>query len=293
MATVVDSTHLTYKPMYLQAVTGDAALNYTAEEWRNFVGAVFPKTGILGMGFRIYPYASGANWSVDISPGFAVVGDSVNEFDRYLCFNPARFNVSINGVFNTAPTATRTHRVFLTVYDKQVSGSLYTNRIVITEDTGAGAPLPADGQSYYLELGQFTIASGQSNVNTANITNSAQHAGIGNSPQNLPLLSNVQNGTQALTSGAGPARYQIRGSAVVLSGSVQPNGTTWTAGNTYTIGTLPPEAAPKYRRCVAAAGPSGHIVRYSITPDGKIDMEWADSYNPSHAYLDGVTFELE
>lgn len=157
-------------PLYLQAVGGDAAINYAAADFRELITAIWPQSGgIRASDFVVSQRAAGANFSVDISAGRGVVlGTSVPEQGCAL--------VRATGVVNlTTPSAPgsgspRVHRIVVELLDKQAAGSLYGWRYHLLEDTGSGEPAaPASS---------FTIASVGISVGQVSVTN----ANIGNTP---------------------------------------------------------------------------------------------------------------
>lgn len=289
MATV--SYQLPITPYALQAVVGDTAINYNATDQRLWQGASFPRIGRLGLGdsFMVYPNQAGANWSIDVQAGEFIAGSATSNAyapERYLVTLAARTNVPLTG-FNTAPVATRTHNVYLTMDDKNVSGTVYGARIVITEDIGSGAPAP--DATMYATLASFTIASGQSNIATANITNFTARTSRAINRIALTYASgfSVPSGAQGMT-------YSLDGNTVRMQGAVQRTSTTMVAGSTYTIGTLPIGYRPSVIRGAIAIGDGPGFARVLIDVTGTVTLTpyGANPTAMSIAYLDAVTFEL-
>lgn len=294
MATVTST--LANKPLFLQALGGDTAISYTAAEVRNLLGALMPRTGAVGgSSFRIVQRAAGANWSIDINPGFFVHGNSATESQRYLIRSDATVNLVVS-TFNTAPVATRTHRVWINLYDKTVTGSEYVAKLMVTEDTGSGAPAPADSPAYTFELGQFVIAPSQTTVASANITNSGRKAAFGSSNFDLPMASGFISGVAA-TNG-GPPRYAISGSQVHLAGVCVRSTGDFVAGTPYTIGTLPDGYRPRYERYMSGVGYTGYSLRVTVTTAGLViitvpNIAGATVPDLSWVSLDGCVFEID
>lgn len=290
---VVTST-LPYKPLYLQAVGGDTAISYGAYDFRVALGAIWPRTGTLGLGMRLYPRSLGANWSVDVDQGYAVLGNTSSGYDRYLVWLEARTNLNLSGVFVTAPAATRTHRVFIAVYNKAVVGTEYAAKLVVTEDTGSGAPVPADNPAYYQELGTFVIAPSQVSVGSANITNTIRRADQASAAFDLPLAANIVSGTTA-TNG-GPPRYQLGGNRVRLNGTLtRSSGDFSPGGNPWTLGTIPEGYRPKYERYCAAVGHTGAPWRLTVTTAGLCQATFPATGNQAITWisLDSCTYEID
>lgn len=155
-------------PLWLQVTGGDPAISYSGAEVRAVAESLYPQEGLVHdpLGFKITQRAAGANFSVDISAGRAVVkGDSTS--------NQGSFLLASTGIVNlTTPTAPasglRVHRVIAEVLDKQASGSAYGWQFRLQEDTGSGTPaLPASA----LDLGRVSIAAAQSSITNTNIAN--------------------------------------------------------------------------------------------------------------------------
>lgn len=291
---VVTST-LPYKPLYLQAVGGDTAISYGAYDFRVALGAIWPRTGALGAGMRVLPRSLGANWSIDVDQGYAVLGNTSSGYDRYLVWLEARTNLNLNGVFVTAPAATRTHRVFVAVYNKAVIGTEYAAKLVVTEDTGSGAPVPADNPAYYMELGTFVIAPSQVSVGSANISNTIRRADQASAAFDLPLAANILSGATA-TNG-GPPRYQLGGNRLRFNGTVvRTSGADFLGPpNVYTLGTLPEGYRPKYERYCTGVGHNGNTWRLTVRTSGICDATLPPYFgtNISWLSLDGCSIEID
>lgn len=292
MATV--SATLDVKPFFLQAVPGDPAVEYTATDMRLMLGAMFPRNGVVGTGLRVSQRATGgAGWAVDVAPGWHLAGNSTDP-ERYLVRNPTVQTLTLTG-FVTNPAATRTHRVWINVYDKSAIGSEYAAKLMITEDTGSGAPVPTDNQLFAMELATFSIAPAQANVTDANITNVVRHAGQGTLDLTIPLQSGVA-GPQGTIVGGTP-RYSLQGSTVTLSGVITRATGDFLSGSVYTVATLPVGFRPKTNRYCAAVGESAVPLRITINPAGQIALSsMSSTFLPpaySHVSLDGISFELD
>lgn len=182
------TTALAVKPLYMEAAVADTDIVYGGLDFRRLIGAVYNTPGpVQYEHFRILQRAAGANWSVDIEPGLAIVpGLTTNE--KYLVFLSSTLNIPVT-TLNTAPAATRTHKVFLAVYDKLYAGASYNASIFIGEDTGSGAPNPTGSAVGYHQLGTFGISPAQVSVATANIINLFTSAGFDQTWTNLTLAA--------------------------------------------------------------------------------------------------------
>ncbi|MDP8971154.1 MAG: hypothetical protein M3N52_11810 [Actinomycetota bacterium] len=303
MATV---THvLPVKPLFLQAVGSDTPIEYPADVLRHLVGAVWREAGVLRTShFAVTQRAAGADWSVDITSGYAVVGGGVGN-QRYLVYGAGTTNMPLT-TFNTAPTATRTHKAWLVLYDKAVSGALYEAQFVITEDTGSGAPTPPNSPSYYFQLGTITIAPAQSNISSAHIgdtrplasLNLSSHLQLGHLRQvdNLTLETGILNGSG--THGGETPKVTLYGHTVALRGTImRSSDLAFQAGSTYTLCNLPAAYRPAAIRRMLGAGASAATSSYDwrcqVEPSGIVYAYINNAYSPTYLSLDGIYFEKD
>lgn len=158
----------------MQAAGGDSAISYSALDVRALVDALVPGEGVIGAGsLKLSQRAAGANFSVDVAVGYAViVGDDVSNQGRYLVQSTAVENLSIP----TPPVSgTRVHRVVARVKDKLHNGtwSTYEWTLEVLQDSGSGTPAtPATA----ISLGRVSVAAGQASVLNANITHDRVNA---------------------------------------------------------------------------------------------------------------------
>ncbi|MEU0469922.1 hypothetical protein ABZ215_38495 [Amycolatopsis sp. NPDC006131] len=152
-------------PLYLQPVSGDSAILYSAQDFRRTVSSLFPRAGVLNPSFTITQRSAGANFSIDISAFRAVIqGTSVTDQGSYITVSTGTVNLTTP----SAPASgSRTHRVVAQILDKQATGTQYGWQFLLKEDTGSGVPaLPANS----IDLGRVSIAAGQASVQNAHIT---------------------------------------------------------------------------------------------------------------------------
>lgn len=209
-------------PLWLQATGGDPAINYAGQDDRELLSALYPIAGPIGPAeFTVTQRGAGANFSVDISAGRAVIiGTSNTEQGTFL--------VRTTGVVNLAtPSApgsgTRHHRIVAQILDKQAAGTLYGWQFHLVEDTGGGLPAaPASS----LSLAQVDIAAGAASVVNASITTIAAQVG----------------GRRYYASAALNASYTITSGGTALAGAnyvadVDPDGlfTSSAGGSFFTI----------------------------------------------------------
>lgn len=160
-------------PLLMQAGGGDTAISYSALDLRTLFGGLFAGEGVVrpvadgSSPLKATQRAAGANFSVDVSAGRAVVaGDDVSNQGPYMVESTAIENLVIP---SPPVSGTRTHRVVAQVRDKLHNGAYTTYDWVlqVLEDTGSGTPaVPASA----IGLARVAVTAGQSSVTTANIT---------------------------------------------------------------------------------------------------------------------------
>lgn len=168
-------------PLFMQAASGDAAISYSAQAWRTELDALFAAEGALnpdGGAFKVSQRAAGANFSVDVASGRAVItGDNIANQGKYIVRSVGVVNV----VTPTAPASgTRVHRIIARVRDKQAVGSgTYDWTIELLEDTGTGTPVEPPSA---ITLALVSIAAGQASVQNSHITDQRTPAFTAASP---------------------------------------------------------------------------------------------------------------
>lgn len=157
------------RPLLMQASGADATFPYSAQQHRALVAAMLSEGVLTTADFVVSQRAAGANFTVDLSAGKAViVGDSVANQGSYLVTNDA---VVTGTVVPAAPASgTRTHRVVLQLRDRAHDGTVavgvYDAAVLILEDTGTGTPAqPASA----ITLGLITVTSTTTSILNSNI----------------------------------------------------------------------------------------------------------------------------
>ena len=276
---------LTSHVLWQQAAVGDTAISYPANEFRWLINANWNAAVVINYGdFAIAQRSAGANFSVDIAPGMAIVGATAGD-EKYIVRLGSTVNVSVT-TMNTNPAALRTHKVYLAVYDKLYAGASYNAQIFIGEDTGSGAPTPTGSPVGYILLGTFTITTSQASIQTANIANTPTYAD--HSPP-------WQTYTGAMASGyaASSLAWRRVGDLVYWRGSITKS--SWPNAETLIIGTLTPSAtwpAQDAWMTIAASG-SGidDQARVRITAAGALYITVAGpGSGTNNCYLDGICY---
>jgi hypothetical protein len=285
-------------PFFMQAYAGDPDIYYTAADFRRFFLAVKRRPGILGSVDFAVQQDDVVGWSIKVSPGFAHVYGTGNS---YLVQLSTTASVSLAG-FNTAPAATRTHKVFVAVYDKLISGSLYQGQIVVTEDEGTGAPDPS-GAVAFLPLATVTIAKSQSNIQNKDVKNIADHGGSSGAYYDLQSRGMINAGYESADSivGSAPPRAIFHDGYVRLSGAIgRANGVLFEAGSSHDILSLISALRPRYNVHLHCGGNNGTLgAQLNINPDGTVWLYipakiGTTSYTqPNWIYLDGCTYDLD
>lgn len=298
MATASQS--LPREAMFFQALNGEPQIEYSAQDLRYMLGAIIPTRGTFGDSFQVTSKAT-PDWSVDVSGGYAGLGNYVNGSyvgqEIFLVASTATINVPLTG-FNTAPTATRTHKVWIAVING--TGGVYDTRIMITEDLGSGAPVPT--ATYYLHIASVTITPSQSFIAQANIIPAAQLADFGLwDTSSFTFRSGVVE--------VDPVRITLRGHTIHTTGSVKvSDNTSFVDGVTlirlaqryrHAVGTRRLVAAADDSPCMISVGTDGWLTyhRYPLLePTASIAQNpyqggWGEIQNEV-IYLDGLSWDI-
>lgn len=293
MATVTSALG---SPLALEAVGGDTPIQYHAADLRQLIGATFPRYGRLGLGdaLWLYPRAAGANWSVDVQAGWFICAPPTNPdyaAERYLITVPTRTNLSL-ATFNLSPAATRTHGVWLVLNDKAVSGTTYGSSLVVTEDTGSGAPNPT-GATNYARIGNVTIAPAQSNIGSANLTTTLARASSASFTTAVTYLNGMVAGDG--NGGSPGVTYSVDGNTVRFQGNLKPAGAgAYAAGGVYTVASVAVGYRPAYNRVLLAGSSGPTIARVIVASTGDITVTpyAANAANMSYVCFDGLSYEI-
>lgn len=161
-------------PLLLEAVTGDTAITYHAQDYRNIIAALVPNQGtLLAADLAVTQRAAGANMSVDVAAGSCFVkGGSVARQGTYICPATTTTNVAL-----TAPNASnpRIDLIVAQLYDKQSDGgTLYGWNIIPVAGTPAGSPVAPSVPTSALLLAQVYVPA-----NATSILNSGTNAAGG------------------------------------------------------------------------------------------------------------------
>lgn len=286
MATV--TLDLPIDPLPLQ----DASVIYGGYDLRLVLGAMYNRTGRIGLGdsLTLLPRLAGANWSVDVQAGQAIIagntGSGTYAPERYLVTLAARTNIALTG-FNLAPAGTRNHGVYIVVDDANYSGAVFGGRIIVVEDTTGSGPTAPTG--FQFKIGTVTIAPAQSNISAANLATTMARAS-----RATPITAlTYATGYATYVSGTiGQAvSYSVDGNTVRLQGTAYRTAGDMAAGITYTVGTLPTGYRPAYSRITAGVTIGPVAFRCVITTSGDIQVTPIGTAI-AYAAFDGITFEL-
>lgn len=248
-------------PLWIQPATGDPAINYSAQQDRTLFDALLTSAGIMTEGaLTVSQRAAGANFSVDVSPGWcAINGSSIAYQGKYMCRSTAVENVTLS-----APpgTGSRTDSVYARVYDNQSDGS---GQYLWALESITGTVLPANS----LLLATVTRTAGE-----ASVVNSVIHEGR--------ALARAFNSDQVTTVNAIPGfgtynpakiRKRLTGFAEATTDSqglvsfALPAGTTAVLGFSFTLA---------YRTFGQAIG-STATIRLDLSSLTTLKTQWRDA----------------
>jgi hypothetical protein len=181
-----------YPPLYSQAATGDTAITYTAQDRRQLIQALSPVEGIVLQGdYMVSQRAAGANMSVDVAAGSAIVhGDTVAGQGSYIARSDAVNNVALAAPSSANP---RIDLIVLQINDKQVDGGATYGQapIAITGAPAASPVAPSMPASALLLAQVFVPKNAVSILNTGtnvaggtgSITDQRVLSGVGDVPK--------------------------------------------------------------------------------------------------------------
>lgn len=287
-------------PYFLQVATG-APLYYSAQNFREFTSALLRRPGILGASqFRVVP-TTDIGWSVKVTAGYVnipgVNAGSQNLGGNYVAYLPTG-SADILLPMRPPGSGTRTHKVFAAVFDPLYQGNATVAKIIVSEDTGAGAPDPV-GAAGFLQLGTVAMSTGQSNIQTANIVNTAQHGGSGGNGTLVTLANGIAN--DGFAAGANWLRAKYRDGTVRYSGVIRKADDT-AFGNTadIVIGTSPPDLIPartQYLTGVCSRNVTGAIGtmtwQFTVATNGNLIARVPPGNAPLNLIFDGMTYDLD
>jgi hypothetical protein len=204
------------RPLLMHAAGGDPAIQYSALDVRALLGMLLRNSGVLqalapGTGaLQVTQRAAGANFSVDVNAGAAVVsGGDVAGQGMYAIESTAVENLVIP---SPPVSGTRIHRIIARVKDKLHNGTWTTYEWVleVLQDTGSGTPAtPASA----ISLATVSVAAGQASVLNSHITDTRANALLGpGRPSNVTASTRPQNpqtGEIVLRSDITPRRWDI------------------------------------------------------------------------------------
>jgi hypothetical protein len=161
-------------PLFLQAVGGDTAISFSAQDFRTLLDGLVVTTGVsYTTDLAVSQRAAGANFSVDVAAGHAVIaGTSVADQGKYMVQNTATLNVTITA--GGSATA-RYDLVYAQVRDKQSDGGSAYDFVIdkVTGTVGAGQVVAAGGAGVATPANAIPLAQiGPVVTGTASITTS-------------------------------------------------------------------------------------------------------------------------
>lgn len=281
MATVQSDPIAT--PLFMQAVSGDPAINYTAADFGQIPKTVFLSYGAVGAtSFWVEQNDVLVGWSIKVRAGRALLG-------QYMIYSPTDQYISL-ATFNTSPSASRTHRVCLVVNDKNLGNGEYAARIIVIEDTGSGTTVPAGAA---MTLAFITVGTSTSAITNSIINNSRTAASCFEPFESLSgyLASGITDASAS--AGTANARLRFGIDTVRFSGSIKKTSGTgvFPVGSTV-IGTLPEQYRPVTDRWLIGATSGAMQWRLTVASNGVMTANVPDPGNTTYLYLDGITYDL-
>jgi len=150
------------------------AVNH-ARDFRRIFAGLFLSQGVLGSAdLDVSQRAAGANMSVDVAVGKALISDAQTVIGLYPFINDAIVNLAIAA---NAAGSTRIDLIVARVKDTEYGDASNVKTVEVVQGT-AGAGVPAT-PTRCLALASVSIASGAASILTANITELRVWAGPG------------------------------------------------------------------------------------------------------------------
>ena len=262
------------KPAWMQAVTGDADIAYTAADDRAAVlGAMFSREGVYdlrGGDLKVTQRSAGANMTVEVAPGrAAIMGDDLSDQGTYVVTNTTPASVAVPA----APASgTRTHRVIARIRDKSADAAwnVYDWTLELLADTGTGL---RDEPDSAITLATVSVPAGTGSITNARIADVRKRASVGTAAVD-GLWGALYTGFTASDS-TRPLRWSVNPDGwVQLSGWVRWNmaNTVVPAGEQRTMGGTPlndPDVKPPGIRDFPGATVFGGT-HYAVYPNGTL-----------------------
>lgn len=170
-------------PLYLEALTGDPKINYGAQDWRSMISTLAPNAGVYRENdLRVGPRAAGANMSVDVGSGKAIVqGTSIANQGTYIVQSTAIENVPLATADATNP---RIDLIVAQVYDRQADGGTrYAWQPLPVTGTPASSPVAPALPANALLLSVVRVNAGVTSVVAGDIGDRRVLSGTGDVPK--------------------------------------------------------------------------------------------------------------
>jgi hypothetical protein len=290
---------ITGYPFFLQEdPASPTPIYYSAKDFRNYTQAFNRRPGVLENTYLRVTQGANVGMRIRIGYGWANVGG-------YIVYVPGPER-ELEMPWAKPTTGTVTHKVFLAVYDENVSGSVNMAQFIVTQDTGAGAPNPP-GAAASLLLATVTVTSTQANIQNANIQNVAWHGG-GNGYDYLKLepwitaeYASAYNADAS--TGTADMRCIYSNGAIRLSGRLaRKDGLDFATNKNLTICKLPVYLWPRFMQYLtgtssddgADTGPTGTMTfRLAILTDGTMIARIPSTQTPQHLMFDGISYDMD
>lgn len=297
---IVSST-LAYKPFFLEKDSGEAdPIYYSAADFTRFFSGILPRSGILGSSHFLVAQADNVGMSIKVNSGYANVGG------RYLVHLAEDITIDVSSFSN--PTGTRTHLVYLSVYNALENGFDYDAKIDVVEDTGTGAVTPPSANEF-LQLATITVTPNQGLILNTNINNTVRHGGMAGEYVYLAPYLDSAFTVAGTETGTFDFRGRYENGRVWLSGAIKrANGTHFANGGSYDLGTMLSNFRPVRTFYLPAASsiynsgsddPGTYYWRLSIDKNGAMNARVPPTTGvpagsgPSYLFFDGISYDLD
>lgn len=198
------------QPLWIQR------LAYTAREDRALIEALYGRGALIGIDAATAPTFSllvvqrqlGANMSVDVLQGGAIIPSAVTALGKYLCRNDSVVNIPITANASGNPRIDIiVAQVFDTVSDPNSTQDGWTLRAIAGTPTGGATLANRNGAATVpagaIILADVIVANGETTIDSVDIEDRRENPTIVASPSLMTGVKAVRSTTQSINSGPG------------------------------------------------------------------------------------------
>jgi hypothetical protein len=284
-------------PFFLQEDPASTnQIYYSAKDFRNYTAAFQRRSGVLGSSHFLITQADNVGFKIKLHSGYVNVGGF------YIVHLPTDVEILLSGAGWKPNSGTVVHKVFAVVYDEYVAGTDNKATVLVTQDTGSGAPNPSGSAAAYLQLATITVTSTQANIQNANIDNTARHGG--SAAEYEPLGPYLRSGFEDAGSAATTANFRALydSGTVRLGGMIKKTSGAFPSGQDFYIADMHSNLRPSRTRFLTGActkstntgsATGSYTYQLIINPSGIMTARIPSTQAPLNLMFDGITYDLD